>query len=321
MGPSSPSTLSSLVPEDQPASRLHGHRLRPLGCTLCRVFPASHEHQARLPAPAFRGTQAGRFSPADFLYSLVPSLLGLLMFLSFQSLDISLRVLQPWAELQAQEGRYDGGARPGPSLLADYAACLPVQSSWHALRNGHYRAALVSLLATVFVFLPVLSGGLFMALTQPDGTVKMFVNKPLYSVVLALLVLYLFALISLLPGRDHLRLPHGVTCLAEIVGFCAGAAPDDAFRYVRDRANLERQLGADREPDAQPRWLFGVGAGRDERLGLRRARRYTEMETRESASGSSRRRMVARPLNLGTQVLAPRQSTAESEHSISNYFL
>ncbi len=96
------------------------------------------------------GPVSGAFSSANFLYSFLPSLLGLVMWLLFQSLELSLRILQPWAELQAHNRSLAGGARPEASILADYAACLPLQSTWHALRNRHWRVAALSLLSTLF---------------------------------------------------------------------------------------------------------------------------------------------------------------------------
>ncbi|KAJ9155201.1 Protein piccolo [Pleurostoma richardsiae] len=228
--------------------------------------------------------QPGAFSAADFLYSFIPSLLGLILFLLFQSLELALRVLQPWAELARHagnpagaEGGGGGGALPGRSILADYAACYPGQIALRALRNRHFRLAAVSLLSAALALLPALAGGVFLALTTPGGEVRMFPNVPLYAVVLALLVLYLAALASLLPARAALRLPHGVGCLAEVVSFCA-VAGGEAFEGVRHKTALRGKLGLGRAPGEQPRWVFGTGTGvgGEGRLGVRRVRRYTE---------------------------------------------
>ncbi len=154
-----------------------------------------------------------------------------------------------------------GGARPNLSILADYAACLPVQSAWHAARNGHWRAAAVSLLSTLFVLLPALGGGIFMALTVAPGDVRMLPNIAVYAVVLTLLVLYLLALVAMLPGRRAFRLPHAVTCLAEIISFVAteDLMADDSFKEVWHKTSLRGKIGVDMRPDVQPRWFFGPG--------------------------------------------------------------
>lgn len=225
----------------------------------------------------------GAFSAANFLYGFVPSLLGMVLFLLFQSLDLSLRMLQPWAELSKPSG-----ALAQKSVLADYAACLPFQVTYKAVRNGHWRVAVVSLMATLFVFIPVLAGGLFMALTTGGGVVKMFPNMPVFGVLLALLFLLLGCLAMMLPGRRTLRLPHPANCLAELVSLCAAdeAVRDPVFHGVRSAADLESRLGLDRaDMREQTMWYFGVAAGRDERrLSVRPYRRFTEKPMRSTQS-------------------------------------
>lgn len=126
---------------------------------IVSFLPQTRLDAGFLPRLSARPNQAA-FSPANFLYSFIPALLGTVLFLFFQSLDQSLRIVQPWGELITADG-----ATARRSILADYAACLPLQSSWRALGNGHWRVAITSLMAVLFVFIPVLAGGLFMALT------------------------------------------------------------------------------------------------------------------------------------------------------------
>ena len=215
------------------------------------------------------------FSQANFLYSFLPSLLGMILFLLFQSLDINLRVLQPWAALSDARG-----ARAEHSLLADYAACAPLQSTFHALRNSHWRVGAISLLATAFVLIPVLAGATFMALTPPSNAVRMFPNISLFAVVLTLLTLYLVALMALFPRRQAFRMPHGVTCLAEIIGFLANddLLNDLSFKQCKRRGEMLNKMGLTRgTSDSQPRWALGVATeGGEEVLGVRRLRRFTE---------------------------------------------
>ncbi|CAN8100381.1 unnamed protein product [Discula destructiva] len=236
------------------------------------------------PAP----TLPGAFSAADFLYSLIPALLGLILFVAFQGLDMHLRILQPWGELSAPPA---GGARPEASILADYAACYPLQTVWHALRNRHWRVAAISLLSTLFVLLPVLGGGMFFALTPANGAVRVYPHTGLFALVLALCVLYWLALVALFPSRQALRLPHGVTCIAEVVSFvaCEDCVRDEAFTgMIRNKTSLVGKLGVDRREEDKPRWALQTGGGgaRDERLGLRRVRRYTENRVPRDPAGA-----------------------------------
>lgn len=214
--------------------------------------------------------EPGAFSPADFLYSFLPSLLGLLLHLHFQSLDISFRTLQPWATLS-----HPSGTPARRSLLADYPAALPVQASLHALRNSHYRVAALSLLSTLFVFLPVLGGGLFIALSDTDGAVRVYPCMPVFALALALLLLYLGGLVAAVPHRRRFRMPHGVGCLAEVVGFLVNGEVlrEGCFRGVWSKRELEAKMGVGRGEDGG-RWVFVVG-GRDGMLGVRRVERYT----------------------------------------------
>ncbi|KAL7795812.1 hypothetical protein V8C37DRAFT_373531 [Trichoderma ceciliae] len=223
------------------------------------------------------------FSPADFVFSFVPALIGMILFLHFQAIDQSLRILQPWADL------YDvNGSLAQRSLLADYAACLPLQSTWRALRNGHWRVAAVSLLAILFISIPVLGGGLLMALTGPDRTVRMYPSMPIFGVLLAFLFLYVGGLSLMVPHRRQFLLPRSVTSIAGIVSLCSAEelTQDAAFRSVRGRKDLESRLGVGRD-DARDEssWFFGIVPGKDEhRLSIRRLTNFTEKLPRSSRS-------------------------------------
>jgi hypothetical protein len=239
--------------------------------------------------------QRGAFSPANFLYAFIPALLGQIMVLLFQSLELSVRILQPWAEMQSMARTPRGGALPERSILADYAACLPLQTTWRAARNGHLRLAVLSLLAVLFTLIPVLAGGTFTALTTRSGEVRMLPNIPAFAIALTLLALYLLALVAMLPGRADFRLPHAVNCIAEIISFVANgdAMGDDAFKRVLHRNTMRGKIGVDRAPAHQPRWVFGFGGpgSGDARLGVRRVRRFTELE--KSRSMRRRRELEA----------------------------
>lgn len=250
-----------------------------LGLLIVSFLPQTHLEAGFLPLLSAKPGDTA-FSAANFLYSFLPSFLGVVLFLLFQSLDQALRLVQPWGELSHVDG---GLARR--TILADYAACnTPLLASLRAARVGHWRVASVSLLSTLSLFIPVLSGGLFMALTTPSGQVRMFPSIPLYGVLLALLFLYLSALILLLPRRHVFRLPHDVSTLAGIIALCSAddLTQDAAFRSVRSRGDLEMRLGADKtsDPREESVWYLGGLAGKDEkRISVRRMRRFTEMKS------------------------------------------
>ncbi|KAM0446395.1 hypothetical protein ACHAQK_001317 [Fusarium lateritium] len=249
-----------------------------LAILLVSFLPQTRLDQGYFPqVPARPGN--GAFSAANFLYAFVPSLLGMIMFLLFQSVDHALRVHQPWADLSKPSGEI-----ASKSILADYAACFPFQCTWKALRNGHWRVAVTSFMATIFIFIPILAGGLFMALTNSRVQVKMFPNMPVFGVLLAFLFLYLGCLTLMLPGRQALRIPHPVDCLAELIALCTSeeTVHDAAFLAVRDTADLKSRLGLGRtEARDQSMWYFGVAAGRDERrLSVRPMKKFTEKTMR-----------------------------------------
>lgn len=222
---------------------------------------------------------AGAFSPADFLYSFLPSFIGLILFLGFQSLELTLRILAPWGELAREEG-----SRAETSLLLDYAACLPWESTFKAIRLRHWRVAFVTFLSPLFVLIPVLSGGLYMALTPPSGAVRMYPNVAIFAVILAFLILYLAALASLIPNRRQFRLPHAVTCLAEIMSFCCNEQlrADEAFdqENTSRRRDLEGALDCGKDWHRQGRWTFGAARNNEERIGIKRHGKFTVNATR-----------------------------------------
>ncbi|KAK8073836.1 hypothetical protein PG994_004735 [Apiospora phragmitis] len=238
--------------------------------------PSTDIHRGFLPALR-AGPIPGAFSAADFLYSFVPSLIGLILFLMFQSLDLTLRILTPWAELTRKEG-----SRAKTSLLVDYAACLPLEATWKALKNRHWRVACISYLANLFILIPVLAGGLFMAMTPPAGEVRMYANIPAYAVLLSLLVLYVLALFAMIPKRAQFGIPHAVTCVAEIISFCTNdeLLADDAFQWPRDRKAFEGKLDAYADLLDQSRWFLGDGQHGGEKFGIRRLPKFTRPPSR-----------------------------------------
>lgn len=217
------------------------------------------------------------FSPANFLYSFVPSLLGMILYLLFQPLDMAFRRLQPWVELGNPEG-----ATASKSLLLDYPAALPIQCTWRALMAGHYRVAAMSALSLLFILLPILAGGIFFPLTTSLSGVRMMPNLPSFYVMLVVLLLYLVALIIAIPHRYQMRLPHSADCLAEIFSFVynSGILTDAAFRAPRTKQDLITRLTALSAAGHEARYAFGVYRGRNgkESLGIERIGRRGAQE-------------------------------------------
>ncbi|KAH7037468.1 uncharacterized protein B0I36DRAFT_380656 [Microdochium trichocladiopsis] len=236
------------------------------------------------------GVEAGpspeAFSAANFLWTFVPSLLGMVLFLVFQSYDLEMRILAPWAELAREDG-----SCAETSLLLEYAAAtMPWEATWQAVRNKHWRVALTSFVAPVFVLIPVLAGGMFIALLiASTGEVRMFPQMIAFGIMLGLVALYAVVMAILVPNRAQFRLPHAVTSLAEILSFCSNdeIRNDTAFAdfplTVDDAAaagfgrkqDLAARLDAGQEWHRQGRWTFSYGRNNDERLGIKRYSRFT----------------------------------------------
>ncbi|KAI1391952.1 uncharacterized protein F4822DRAFT_389018 [Hypoxylon trugodes] len=241
----------------------------------------------------------GAFSAADFLYSFIPSLIGMILFLLFQPLDLTLRILTPWGELARAEG-----SRAETSLLLDYATCLPFESTFRALGNKHWRVAFVSLLAPLFALIPVLGGGLFLALTPPSGVVRMYPNFPAFAIILTLLFLYVAGIICLVPNRQQFRLPHAVTCLAEIISFCHDEQlrSDQAFdlHLMLESKDLANRLDTGKDWHRQGRWAFNAGRNNDQQLGVKRYSKYTVNPKKlRTYDKRARGQLISLPLSRG----------------------
>lgn len=211
------------------------------------------------------------YSAANFLYSFIPSLIGMILYLLFQPIDMAFRKLQPWAELSNPSG-----VSAEKSLLLDYTAALPFQCTFSALAKGHYRIALFSLLSLLFIILPILSGGLFFPLTTSTGEVRMLPNLPSFYICLTLLILYFLALLLVIPKRKPMYLPHATDCLAEIISFVhsSNVLEDAAFSAPRSKTDLVTRLVSMEAHfrGEEVRYAFGVGLGRGEKevLGIER---------------------------------------------------
>ncbi|QSZ32339.1 hypothetical protein DSL72_001913 [Monilinia vaccinii-corymbosi] len=222
---------------------------------------------------------ASGFSAANFLYSFLPSFIGMMLYLLFQPIDMAFRKLQPWVELAHPEG-----ASAEKSLLLDYTAALPLPCTFTAVRNGHFRVACFSLASFLFIILPILGGGMFFPLTVA-AEVRMLPNLPAFYTCLAGLTIYFLALLLVVPKRKTMRLPHAVDCLAEVISFVhsSNVLDDASFHAPASKADLVTRLVSTSSSSfcsgrEGARYVFGVGFGRrgKETLGVERLGRSGE---------------------------------------------
>lgn len=222
-----------------------------------------------LPAP----TTSQGFSPANFLYSFIPSLIGLILFLLWQPIDLYFRVLQPFAELSKPRG-----TTAENSLLLDYPARLPVEVTIKAALAGHYKVAYISFISVISATIPVLAGGVFTAqFFTATQDVRMAASLPGYIALVFFIVVYALSFLAIWPTHKR-RLPHDINTLGQLMSFVyqSPLLTDLTFREPRSKIDLvTRLLGAPAGEKASPRYAFGVYLGMDERehLGIDRLQR------------------------------------------------
>jgi Protein of unknown function (DUF3433) len=211
----------------------------------------SHGFLPRLPA----ATNEAGFSPANFLYSFLPSCIGMFFFLAWQSLDIAYRVLTPFAALSTATPT--GGSEAEESLLLDYTASPLIWVTVKAALRSHYRIAVLSFISVLSVLFPILAGGLlYTEFSQKDGVVEVRAKMSAFYLIVVVSVFYIAALFFAIPrswrSSDEkdggvirpFHLPHPVTCLAEYVSFLYASAllDDDAFRDPESKDVLIERL-------------------------------------------------------------------------------
>ncbi|KAI9800721.1 MAG: hypothetical protein M1833_003137 [Piccolia ochrophora] len=213
------------------------------------------------------------FSSPGFLYSFVPSMIGLGLFLCWQSIDMYFRALQPFANLSNPRG-----ASAEDSLLLDYTSCLPVAVTVRAAINGHWKVAWISFVGLISLTFPILGGGLFWAIYFP-GTkeVRMTARMPGFYTLVAFLAIYTLSFLVVWP-RWKRYLPHDSKSLAEIISFVhqSPLLYDPPFRDPKSKTDLvTRLLGVWPGEMDKAKYAFGIYCGVDgkEHLGINRWRR------------------------------------------------
>ena len=209
------------------------------------------------------------FSPANFLYSFIPSLIGMLLFLLWQPIDMYFRALQPFASLSNTRG-----STAEQSLLLDYPASLPVAVTFKAALAGHYKVAWISFISLLSITLPILGGGIFTAqffVTRQQ--VRLAASMSAYYALVVFLIIYALSFLVIRPGRKR-HLPHDIRTLAEIISFVYQSLilEDTTLREPRSKVDLVTRLIGEK---GIPRYGFGIFVGRDgrEHLGIDRMHR------------------------------------------------
>ena len=229
-----------------------------------------------LPAP----TTTEGFSPADFLYSFISALIGMLLFLLWQPIDLYFRALQPFASLAHRDG-----ASAEQSLLLDYTACLPVEVTIKALINRHYKVAYISFISLLSITLPVLAGGVFTAqFVVKTQDIRVIASMPGYYALVLFAAIYAVSLIVIWPTRKR-RLPHDISTLGQLVSFIyqSPLLTESSFAQPTSKIDLvTKLLGTPAGEKEKPRYAFKVYVGRDakEHLGIERLEKFTRFTTK-----------------------------------------
>lgn len=222
-----------------------------------------------LPAP----TTPQGFSPANFLYSFLPSFLGMLLFLLWQPIDQYFRALQPFASLM-----HAHGSPAEQSLLLDYNACLPLEVTIRALFSGHFKVAWISLVGFLSIIPAILAGGVFTAQFHvPTQTVRMEASMPGYEALCVFLVIYTFSFLFIWPTKKR-HLPHDISTLGQLVSYFyqSPLLQDGPFRAPRSKVDLVTKLITTPIGETSlPKYFFGIYRGLDGRdhLGIDRVER------------------------------------------------
>jgi Protein of unknown function (DUF3433) len=220
------------------------------------------------------------FSSSNFLYSFLPALLGMVLFLVWQPIDAFFRHIQPFANLASPSG-----ATAERSLLSSYPSFLPGEVTVQALANRDFKVAYISFVGVMALTIPVLAGGVFTAqLFRGDGQVRMAASMPGYIALCVFTTVYALSYLAVWPTRKR-YLPHSSNTVADLLSFLY-ASPllsEAGLSNIRTKADLVGRFvgapvgltGDGKEKRASARYGFGIYVGRDgiEHLGLDRLQR------------------------------------------------
>ena len=149
-------------------------------------------------------TTSTNFSASNFFYSFIPAVIGTLLPLLWQPIDITFRYLQPYASMS----KTFGGARSQDSILLSYTANWPGLTTLKALRHGHFRIAWFSFQSLISWTIPILAGGLFTAQWTPsptdDSRILMRVDPGALYALMLFLILYAISWLIVFPTSKRM---------------------------------------------------------------------------------------------------------------------
>lgn len=184
------------------------------------------------------------FSGTNFLYSFIPSILAMLVFLFWLDIDFAYRRLEPYAQLSVQDGEGQVAER---SLLLSYTAELPGMVTASALANGHWRIAALSFTTLLAAAIPVIAGGVFWAqFYVTKQTVQISAHMPAYYALSVFGALFALAFLLVFPSHAmrKARVPNKATSFADILQlFHQSRILDDvAFHSPATKTDLVTRL-------------------------------------------------------------------------------
>ncbi|KAL2850703.1 hypothetical protein BJY01DRAFT_233094 [Aspergillus pseudoustus] len=195
------------------------------------------------------------FSSSNFLFSLIPALIGNFLFLAWQHIDVYFRSVQPYVALSSPEG-----TSAEQSLLLAYPSLLPFEVTVTALINRHYKVAWISFMSVVSSALPILAGGVFFALTYPENEIRVTPLMPAFYAIVVFCAVYMASFFTIWPGR-YRYLPHDISTLAEQISFLyqSPLLSDKLLREPRSKTDLVTRLVVAPPGDqVYPRYGFGI---------------------------------------------------------------
>jgi hypothetical protein len=218
------------------------------------------------------------FSSSNFLYSFLPSLLGMIMFLLWQPIDVYFRAAQPFANMAKPSG-----SSAERSLLLAYPSSPPLWVSVEAALNRDFKVAYISFISVLAALIPALAGGVFTAQLFRDAqSVRMVASMPGYIALCVFVAIYALSYAVIWPTRKR-YLPHSIYTLADQLSFLYASGLMSELWNIRTKANLVARLvgtpagltGDWREKRPRAKYAFGVYIGRDgkEHLGIDRLSR------------------------------------------------
>ncbi|EME87050.1 uncharacterized protein MYCFIDRAFT_49316 [Pseudocercospora fijiensis CIRAD86] len=197
------------------------------------------------------------FSGTNFLYSVVPGVIALLVFLFWIDIDLAHRRLAPFESLTGVNAAH---ARKSKSwtddltgdvaertLLPSYAADLPVVATLAAAFNSHWRVAFISAVALLNMAIPILATGIFWAQFDiPTQRVKIYAHMPAYYALSAFLTINALAYLAIIPSSTlrHAALPPHLNSFAGIRDcvYQSRLLDDFAFRNPVSKIDLVTRL-------------------------------------------------------------------------------